>query len=139
DGAVADLTIALMLSVARRLPENFAAVAGEWHAKGTRPPLGHDVRGKTLGLLGMGRIGQVVARTASRGFGMTVLYHNRSPLPPEVERDTGATYVDRQRLFEESDYLSVHTPLTPETHHSVSHDELARMKPSAVLLNTARG
>jgi lactate dehydrogenase-like 2-hydroxyacid dehydrogenase len=134
DGAVADLTIGLMLCVARNLVAGDAFVrSGDW-TKGAFP-LATDIRGKTLGLLGMGRIGRVVARTA-RAFDMDVIYHNRKPDP---EAEGLARYVSRDALFSESDVVSVHIPLTAETRQSVGAREFGLMKKSAILLNTARG
>ncbi|MGY1606703.1 2-hydroxyacid dehydrogenase [Geodermatophilus sp. SYSU D00700] len=137
----ADLTLALVLAVARRLPEADAHVrSGGWRAWELSPPvMGVDLYGKTLGLLGMGRIGSAVARRAARGFGMRVLYTTRTPLPPEEEHRLGATRVDLDTLVRSSDVLSLHAPLTPETRHVVGRDQLAAMRPSAILVNTARG
>ncbi len=134
DGAVADVTIGLMLCLARNLVAGDAFVrSGEW-TKGAFP-LTRDIRGKTLGLLGMGRIGRVVAR-AAHAFDMNVVYHNRRQDP---QADGLATYVERDELFKVSDVLSVHIPLSAETRHSIGQRELALMKPSAYLINTARG
>ncbi len=136
DGAVADVTIGLMLCLARNLVAGDAFVrSGNW-TKGAFP-LTHDIRGKTLGLLGMGRIGRVVARTA-QAFDMTVLYHNRRR-DPEAESAGLASFVERDTLFQESDVVSVHIPLSAETRHSVGARELGLMKSSAYLINTARG
>jgi glyoxylate reductase len=99
--------------------------------------MGRDVWGKRLGIVGFGRIGQAVARRA-RGFGMEVLYHNRSR-KEEAEQELGARYVEFDELLETVDFVSVHTPLTDETHHLIGPKELGRMKPTAVLVNTSRG
>lgn len=137
DGAVADLTFGLLICVARNMINGDAHVRnGTWASKGA-PALTHDIRGKTLGLLGMGRIGRVVAETA-KAFNMKVIYHNRTR-NTEAEAAGIADYRDRDALFAESDFLSVHIPLNPETRHSVGAKEFAAMKPTAYLLNTARG
>jgi lactate dehydrogenase-like 2-hydroxyacid dehydrogenase len=134
DGAVADVTIGLMLCLARNLVAGDAFVrSGAW-TKGAFP-LTTDIRGKTLGLLGMGRIGKVVARTA-QAFDMKVIYHNR-----REDRSVGdlAAYVGRDELFKSSDVLSIHIPLSAETRHSVGKREFGLMKPTAYVINTARG
>ena len=137
--SVADYTWALLLGAARRVgaAERWLR-AGEWKATEFTQWLGMDVRGRTLGILGMGRIGQAVARRAM-GFGMPVVYHNRSALPELVERECNARYVDKQVLLRESDFLVLVVPLTPENHHAIGASELALMKPTAVLVNVARG
>ncbi len=138
--ATADLTFALLLAAARRIPESeryLRAGAFEgWEL--FQPHLGFDVWGKTLGLLGLGRIGQAVARRA-RGFNMRLLYHNRKRVSGDLEGDLGAHYVSFEELLRESDYLSVHTPLTEETRNLFSTPQFELMKPSAILINTARG
>lgn len=136
DGAVADLTMGLILCVSRGMVTGDAFVrSGAW-TKGA-PPLTRDIRGKTLGLLGMGRIGRVVARTA-KGFDMNVIYHNRNR-DAEAESLGLAQYRSRDELFQQSDFLSVHIPLTADTRHSIGAREFGLMKPSAILINTARG
>ncbi|HWX67530.1 MAG TPA: D-glycerate dehydrogenase [Rhodanobacter sp.] len=137
--SVADYAWALMLCVARRMnaAERWLR-AGHWHATEFKAWLGMDVRGRTLGILGMGRIGQAIARRAV-GFGMPVLYHNRSPLAEADERACNARYVDKQQLLRESDFLMLVLPLTPQTRHAIGAPELALMKPTAILLNVARG
>jgi len=100
--------------------------------------LGMDVRGRTLGILGMGRIGQAIARRAA-GFDMPVIYHNRSALPPQIERECNARYVDKQVLLRESDFLVLVVPLTAESRHAIGPAELVMMKRTAVLVNVARG
>ena len=112
--------------------------AGRFHAWAIDMLLGQDVFGATLGLVGVGRIGRAVARRA-RGFGMRVLYTDQVALPADVERELEATRVDLDRLLGEADFVSVHVPLTPETRHLVGAGQLARMKPTAVLVNTSRG
>jgi glyoxylate/hydroxypyruvate/2-ketogluconate reductase len=135
--SVADYAWALLLGAARRMgaAERWLR-AGHWHATGFKAWLGLDVRGRTLGILGMGRIGQAVARRAS-GFDMAVVYHNRSPLPAELER--GARYVDKAQLLREADFLVLALPLTLQSRHAIGAAELALMKPTAVLVNIARG
>jgi len=137
--SVADYAWALMLGAARRMSaaERWLR-AGHWHATEFKAWLGTDVRGRTLGILGMGRIGQAIARRAV-GFGMPVLYHNRSPLPESDERACNARYVDKRQLLQESDFLMLVLPLTAQTRHAIGAPELALMKPTAILLNLARG
>lgn len=100
--------------------------------------LGVPVYGQTLGIIGAGRIGQAVARRA-KGFGMRILYHNRNRLPEQVERDLGMNYASLDELLKESDFVSLHCPLTAETRHLIGPRELKMMKSTAVLINTARG
>lgn len=137
--SVADFAWALLLGAARRVgaAERWLR-AGQWHATEFKGWLGTDVRGRTLGILGMGRIGQAIARRA-QGFGMPVLYHNRSCLPEATERECRARMVDKGMLLRESDFLVLVLPLTPETRHAIGAAELAQMKPAAVLVNVARG
>ncbi len=101
--------------------------------------MGVDLHGKTLGLFGMGRIGSAVARRAAHGFGMRVVYTSRRPVPEEQERDLGAGRVDFDTLLRSADVLSLHAPATPETHHAFGPEQFAAMRPSAILVNTARG
>lgn len=134
----ADLTWALMLAVARRLPEAQRAVHhGDWLTWEPLGYLGRDVHGASLGIVGLGRIGEAVARRA-RGFGMTIRYHNRNRRP-EAERDLGAEYADLDALLERSDFVSLHVPLNDATHRLIDEAALARMTPTAILINTARG
>ena len=137
--SVADYAWALLLGAARRMgaAERWLR-AGQWHATEFKGWLGTDVRGRTLGILGMGRIGQAIARRA-QGFGMPVLYHNRSRLPGDTERECRARYVDKAELLRESDFLILVLPLTPQTRHAIGAPELAQMKPTAMLVNVARG
>ena len=100
--------------------------------------MGIDVHGATLGLFGLGQIGQAVARPA-RGFSMTVLYNDPARIPADAEAELGVQYVTFDELLQRSDFLSVHAPLTPQTRHRFDADAFARMKPSAILINTARG
>jgi gluconate 2-dehydrogenase len=137
--SVADFTWAMLLGVARRMnaAERWLR-AGQWHATEFNGWLGTDLRGRTLGILGMGRIGQAIARRAV-GFGMPVIYHNRSPLPAAVERACHARHVDKPQLLSESDFLVLALPLMPQTRHAIGAPELALMKPNAMLVNIARG
>jgi lactate dehydrogenase-like 2-hydroxyacid dehydrogenase len=140
DDTTADLTWALLMAAARRIAEGDAHVrAGDWKvAFGVQNFLGADIHHATLGILGMGRIGQAVARRAS-GFDMRVIYHNRTRLPEERERTLGVTYAGRDELLAQSDFVVVMAPYSPATHHMIGAAELAQMKPSAILVNSARG
>jgi len=132
--ATADLTWALILATARRLQEGIDAVRnGDWLTWEPDWLLGHAVGGATLGIVGYGRIGAAVARRAL-GFDMEVLAWSRRP--KDVE---GVTFVPLEELLERADVVSLHCALTPETHHLIGAAELARMKPTAILVNTARG
>jgi glyoxylate reductase len=134
--ATADLTWALILGVARRLVEGDAlARSGFWPGWSPTQLLGADVSGRVLGIVGMGRIGQAVARRAS-GFGMRVLYCTRRAL---TDPDPGWIRLSLPELLGESDFVSLHVPLTPETHYLIGPEQLRLMKPSAFLINTARG
>ncbi|NPA90050.1 MAG: D-glycerate dehydrogenase [Chloroflexi bacterium] len=134
----ADLAFALILAAARRLVEGVDYVrAGHWHTWSPDLLLGYDVYGATLGILGLGRIAAAVARRA-QGFGMRVLYTSRRQ-HEETEAALGIHRVDLDTLLREADILSIHTPLTPETYHLIGETELRRMKPTAILVNTARG
>lgn len=137
--SVADFAWALLLGAARRMnaAERWLR-AGQWHATEFKAWLGLDVRGRTLGILGMGRIGQAIAHRAV-GFGMPVLYHNRSRLPEPLERACNARYVDKHALLRDADFLLLVLPLTASTRHAIGAAELALMKPTAVLVNVARG
>lgn len=136
--ATADLTWALILATARRLIEGVDLVrSGKWTGWHPEQLLGLELRGRTLGLLGAGRIGQAVGKRA-RAFGMRVLYSTRKA-KPEFEAATGATRVDLSRLLAESDVLSLHVPATPETKGIINAENLQRMKPGAILINTSRG
>ncbi|SEK88258.1 gluconate 2-dehydrogenase [Pseudoxanthomonas sp. GM95] len=135
----ADLGFALLMATARRITEAEAFLRdGQWGAWSFTTLLGADLHGSTLGILGMGRIGQAIARRA-RGFGMRVVYHNRSQLTPEVEADVGASYVGFDELLAASDHLVLVLPYTPASHHVIDTDALAKMKPTATLVNIARG
>ena len=136
----ADLTWALLMAAARRVAEGDAMVRrGEWTvAFRMQSPLGTDVHHATLGILGMGRIGQAIAKRAT-GFDMRVLYHNRGRIPEADERRLNATWVEKDRLLAESDFVVVMVPYSPAVHHLVGAAEIAKMKPNAILVNTARG
>jgi glyoxylate reductase len=135
----ADLTFALLLAAARRVVEGDRFVReGRWQRWEWGMLWGADIHHKTLGLYGFGRIGQAVARRG-RGFSMRIIYHDALRASEAIERDLGAEYVDRETLLREADYLSLHVPLTPETHHLISAREFSLMKPTAFLINAARG
>lgn len=136
--ATADFAWALLMAAARRVAEGDRfARSGEWKTWGPTFLLGPDVSHATLGIVGFGRIGQAVARRA-RGFDMKIMYADSSR-KPELENELGAVYASLDDILSQADFISLHTPLTPETHHLISHAQLARMKPGAVLINTARG
>lgn len=139
DASTADMTMALLLAAARNV------VVGDHYARSPEfthydPSLliGHEVSGSTLGIVGMGRIGREVARRA-RGFSMPILYHNRSRVPAEVEAELGARHVDLPTLLRESDFVTLNCPLSEETTGLIGAEQLAVMKPSAILINMARG
>ena len=136
----ADLTMMLILSVPRRLGEGSRLIRdGQWTGWAPTAMLGHCIGGKRLGIIGMGRIGQAVAHRA-RAFGMEVVYHNRHRLPGSIESMFGARYQpDLERLIAESDVLTLHCPAGASTHHLINAARLAKMQPSAYLINTARG
>lgn len=137
--ASADLAWALLMSAARRVIEGDQMTRkGEFTGWAPEMLLGVEVYGKTLGLIGAGRIGQAVAKRAM-GFDMKTLYHNRNRLPLEIEQKFNLEYVDLDTLLRESDFVSLHCPLTPETKYLIDERELKLMKPTAVLINTARG
>ncbi len=134
----ADFTWALILATARRVAEADAFTrAGRFTEWGLMLLLGGDIHGKTLGILGLGRIGRAVARRA-QGFAMRVLYHD-AVRDPETERDLGLVYCDRDAVLREADFVTLHVPLLPETHHYIGERELRLMKPTAYLVNAARG
>ena len=136
----ADLGFALMMAAARRLSESERWLRrGEWNRWAVDQFCGQDVHGATLGVLGMGRIGQAIARRGALGFGMKVIYHNRSRLAPELEVPLGARWVSKLELLRESDHLVLVLPYTPANHHQIGAAELAQMKPTATLTNVARG
>ncbi len=136
----ADLAFALLMAAARRLseadPYMRAGKYKRWQL--FQPHLGLDVYGKTLGIVGMGRIGAATARRGALGFGMRVLYHGHHD-HLEADREWGAQRVDMETLLRQSDFISLHVPLTEETHHMIAARELAMMKPTAIIVNTSRG
>jgi glyoxylate reductase len=139
DDATADLTTALLLAAARRVVEGDRLVrSGRPWTWGMHFMLGTDLRGKRLGIVGIGGIGAKVAERA-RAFGMELAYHSRHPAPAEVVRRLDAERMPLERLLAEADAVSLHCPLTPETHHLIGAAELERMKPTAILVNAARG
>jgi lactate dehydrogenase-like 2-hydroxyacid dehydrogenase len=139
--ATAEIAILLMLMAARRGGEGERHLrAGQW--SGWRPThmMGAEVTGKTLGLIGFGRIAQATARKARHGIGMPILYHSRRPASAQVEAETGARFCPTvEELLESSDFVSLHCPGGPETFHMIDAARLARMKPTSFLINTARG
>jgi gluconate 2-dehydrogenase len=139
DDSTADFTWALILAAARRVGESERYLrAGRWAGWKLKQFLGTDVHHATLGILGMGRIGQKVARRA-HGFDMRVIYHNTKRLPEEIERACDATYVGMDELLARSDILSVHTPYSSATHHLVGADEFEKMKEGVVFIHASRG
>jgi gluconate 2-dehydrogenase len=139
DETTADLVWALMLAAARRLTEVEAYIRnGEWTGWRLKQLLGTDVHHATLGIVGMGRIGQAVARRAL-GFEMQVLYHNRTRLDAATEAALRAAYVTMDELLARSDFVVLQVPYSPATHHLIGAAELGKMKPSAILINAARG
>lgn len=135
----AELAFALMIDVARRVSEFDRALRnGTCQPMAVMNNLSHSLYGKTLGIIGLGRIGQALARRAVAS-GMRILYHNRHRLPEDMEQRFDATYVDFQTLLQDSDFVSLNLPYTPEVHHLIGKPELGMMKRSAYLINTARG
>ena len=140
----AELAFALMIDIARRVSEFDRAVRSQlsevchFEGFGVMRNLSHSLYGKTLGIIGMGRIGQALARRAMAS-GMKILYFNRHKLPVEIEQKYEATYVDFQTLLQDSDFVSLNLPYTPDVHHIIGKPELGMMKRSAYLINTARG
>ena len=138
DDTTADFAFALLLAAARRVTEADAVVrSGQWKRWSLELMIGHDIHHRTLGILGMGRIGQAVARRAA-GFSMRVLYHNRTRVASDIASNI-ASWVSKEELLAESDFLSIHVPLSESTRHAIGEAELRRMKPTAILINTARG
>jgi glyoxylate reductase len=137
----ADMTMALILAVPRRLTEGAAIMTGEKEWPGWAPTwmLGHRIGGKRLGIIGMGRIGQAVARRA-RSFGLQIHYHNRNRVPPEIESELEATYWESlDQMLVRMDIISVNCPHTPATYHLLSARRLRLLRPDAYIVNTARG
>jgi glyoxylate reductase len=136
----ADMTMALILSTPRRLSEGEKLIrTGQWEGWKPSGMLGHCIGGKKLGIIGMGRIGQAVARRAS-GFGLSIFYHNRRQLPPAVEESLRASFVaDLDELIRECDIITLHCPHTAETHEMINAERIGMMKSSTYLINTARG
>ena len=136
----ADFGFALMMAAARRMAESEHFLRrGEWTKWSYDMFTGSDVHGATLGILGMGRIGQAIARRGALGFGMKVIYHNRSRLPAEQEAPLGAQWVDKATLLRQADHLVLVLPYSAQSHHAIGAAELALMKPTATLTNVARG
>lgn len=134
----AELAFALMIDIARRVSEFDRLVRAGQAQFGVMRNLSHSLYGKTLGIIGMGRIGQALARRA-QAAGMRIIYHNRHRLSDEIEQKYNATYVDFQHVLQDSDYLSLNLPYTQEVHHLIGKPELGMMKRTAYLINTARG
>jgi glyoxylate reductase len=139
DETTADFAWTLLMAVARRLHEGEKlARSGQWRGWNLDQLCGSDVWGKTLGLVGFGRIGRAVARRAA-GFNMRIIYTDAVRASSEAEKELRAEFVTRERLFAEADYISLHVPLMPETRHLINTATLASMKPTAYLINTSRG
>jgi glyoxylate reductase len=139
DETTADFAFVLMAAAARRVvAADHYVRTGNFRGWEIDLMLGQDIHGATLGLVGLGRIGRAVARRA-RGFGMRVIYSDVAPVDPEIAQALGATHVDLDQLLRESDFVSLHVPLSEETRHLIGAEELAKMKPTAVLVNTSRG
>lgn len=136
----ADFGFALMMATARRIAESEHFLRrGEWKKWSFDMFTGSDIHGATLGILGMGRIGQAIARRGALGFGMRVIYHNRSRLDAAIEQECRANYVSKQELLQQADHLVIVVPYSPASHHAIGAVELAQMKRSATLTNIARG
>ena len=136
----ADFGFALLMATARRVTESEHYLrAGHWTKWRYDMFTGADIHGATLGILGMGRIGQGIAKRGAHGFGMNVIYHNRSRLSVELEMQCKASYVSKSQLLKTADHVMLVVPYSPESHHTIGAAELASMKPSATLINIARG
>lgn len=134
----ADLTIGLLLATARRIPESIEAVRkGEWTTWKPEWMAGYDLYGSTVGIVGLGRIGAAVARRL-RGFDCRILYNSPKP-KPEIAGPLGAEFADFPDMLRESDFITIHAPLIPETHHLFNADAFRKMKRTAILINTSRG
>ena len=139
DETTADFAWTLLMAIARRLVEGDAWMrSGAWPGWDLDQLLGGDVWGKTLGIIGFGRIGRGVARRA-QGFQMRVLYNGHHRAPLDIERELHAEFIDRERLLRESDFVTLHVPLLPETRHLISKEAFEKMKRTAYLINTSRG
>ena len=139
DDSTADMAWALMLATARRLTEVGTYIrAGQWQGWHLKQLLGIDVHHATLGIIGMGRVGQVIAKRAL-GFEMRVIYHNRTRLALDVEQRLKASYVGRDELLAQADFVVLQMPYSLQTHHLIGTAELNKMKPGAILINSARG
>lgn len=134
----AELTIALLLDVARGITRSHVAMTQKAEKWGVLENIGMDVYGKTLGIVGFGRIGMAVARRA-KAMGMRILYYSRTRKTKSIEKQYEATYVPLSELLKQSDFVSLHTPLNSKTHHLIGAEQLACCKPTAYLINTARG
>jgi gluconate 2-dehydrogenase len=136
----ADFGFALLMATARRVTESEHFLrAGMWTRWSYDMFSGAEVHGSTLGILGMGRIGQAIARRGALGFGMQVIYHNRTPLSPALEQECKARYVSKEELLKTADHLMLVVPYSAASHHAIGAAELAQMKPTATLINIARG
>ena len=136
----ADFGFALLMATARRMAESERYLrAGLWTRWSYDMFAGSDIHGSTLGIIGMGRIGQGIARRGAHGFGMKVIYHNRSRLSPQQEAECRANYVSKQELLRTADHVMLVLPYSAESHHTIGAAELALMKPTATLINVARG
>ena len=136
----ADFGFALLMATARRVTESEHYLrAGKWSKWSYDMFAGAEVHGSTLGIIGMGRIGQGIAKRGAYGFGMNVIYHNRSRLSAELETECKARYVSKEELLQTADHVVLVLPYTPENHHTIGAAELAQMKPTATLINIARG
>jgi glyoxylate/hydroxypyruvate/2-ketogluconate reductase len=136
----ADFGFALVMAIARRVTESEHYLrAGKWTRWSYDMFAGSDVHGSTLGILGMGRIGQGIAKRGAHGFGMNVIYNNRSRLAADVEAQCKARYVSKEELLKTADHLVLVLPYSPESHHAIGAAEIAQMKPTANLINIARG
>jgi gluconate 2-dehydrogenase len=136
----ADFGFALLMATARRITESEHFLrAGKWTKWSYDMFSGSDIHGATLGIIGMGRIGQGIARRGAHGFGMKVIYHNRSRLDAKLEADCKASYASKEELLKTADHVVLVVPYTPASHHTIGAAELALMKPTATLVNIARG
>ncbi len=137
--SVAEHTFALILALARRIVESDSFVrAGKYQGWGPQLLLGTDVYGQTLGIIGLGRIGFAVADRAVKGFGMNVIYNDLKP-NADFEKNYGGRFVSLEELLRDADFVSLHVPLLPATRHLMNHERFALMRPTAFLINTARG